>query len=418
MDDFISDAVKRCIPAATYVMFMTIAFYATSEYRGNLPSLPVNLRYVMDVLVIFLAVLYFLVTADFRGMKFALRMSCIWLVPLAGIEVISMIIWLVDCPETGFIVRGSINVLCAALNVLCVASAYYMFGEKTVWYTLGAMALTVTLVTGDVMRRFGAGRVLTEYARLLCTFAGDTGKAMEQLEMHDLMQGLGVFSMYCLFCIKDYRRYAAGFAVSAFFFSVGLKRIDVIGILMACVAGAFYNRLPEKAKRAFPGVMTAFIFFFAYGYLILIKRGMYTPLMERLGINTMSRDHIYEFYKDFYELSPSFMGKGARYIYKVWSDYHSLGRGMVVEDMPHNEFMTYYIELGFWGFLFWLWSNTWYRMGFVRKRVGTESLSLLIMSIIYMFLTYATDNTFFYYSINIAVYVSVMAYVDRHRSAE
>ena len=36
---------------------------------------------------------------------------------------------------------------------------------------------------------------------------------------------------------------------------------------------------------------------------------MYTPLMERLGINTMSRDHIYEFYKDFYELSPSFMGK-------------------------------------------------------------------------------------------------------------
>lgn len=86
MDDFISDAVKRCIPAATYVMFMTIAFYATSEYRGNLPSLPVNLRYVMDVLVIFLAVLYFLVTADFRGMKFALRMSCIWLVPLAGIN--------------------------------------------------------------------------------------------------------------------------------------------------------------------------------------------------------------------------------------------------------------------------------------------------------------------------------------------
>ena len=143
---------------------------------------------------------------------------------------------------TSFIVRGSINVLCAALNVLCVASAYYMFGEKTVWYTLGAMALTVTLVTGDVMRRFGAGRVLTEYARLLCTFAGDTGKAMEQLEMHDLMQGLGVFSMYCLFCIRGCRRYAAGFAVSAFFFSVGLKRIDVIGIPVSYTHLDVYKR--------------------------------------------------------------------------------------------------------------------------------------------------------------------------------
>lgn len=418
MDDFISDVLKRCIPATVYIMFMTIAFYATSEYRGSLPYLPVNLRYVMDMLVIFLAVLHFLVTADFKGMRFVLQMSCIWLVPLAGIEVISMIIWMVNCPETGFIVRGSINILCAVLNVLCIASAYYMFSEKTVWYTLGAMALTVTLVTADVMHRFGAVRVLTEYAQLLSTFAGNTGKAMEQLEMHDLMQGMGVFSMYCLFCMKDYRRYAAGFVVSAFFFSVGLKRIDVIGIMIACGAGAFYNRLPEKGKRAFPCIMTVFIFLFAYGYLILIKRGMYTPLMERLGINTMSRDHIYEFYKDFYELSPSYTGKGVRYIFKIWSDYHNLGRGLVVEDMPHNEFMTYYIELGFWGFIFWLWCNTWYRIGFVRKRFGTESLPLLIMSIIYMFLTYATDNTFFYYSINIAVYASVMAFVDRHRSVE
>ena len=162
--------------------------------------------------------------------------------------------------------------------------------------------------------------------------------------------------------------------------------------------------------------MAALVFLFAYGYLILIKRGMYTSLMEGLGVNTMSRDHIYEFYKDFYEISPSFKGNGVRYIFKMWSDYHSLGRGLAVEDMPHNEFMTYYIELGFWGFIFWLWSNTWYRLEFVRKRFGAESLPLLIMSIIYMFLTYATDNTFFYYSINIAVYVCVTAYADRRRS--
>ena len=416
MDDFLSDVMKRCIPAAAYIMFMTAAFYASAEYRGGLPVLPVNMRYVMDVMVILLDMLRVLVTADFQGLGFVARMSLIWLVPLAGIEVISMMIWLVNCPETGFIVRGTINILCAVLNVLCIAAAYYMFGEKTVWYTLGAMALTVTLVMADVMRRFGAGRVIAEYVQLLSTFAGTTGKAMEQMEMHDLMQGLGVFSMYCLFCIKDYRRYAAGFAVSAFFFSVGLKRIDVIGILMACGAGAVYNRLPYKGRRVFTVVMAALIFLFAYGYLILIKRGMYTSLMEGLGVNTMSRDHIYEFYKDFYEISPSFKGNGVRYIFKMWSDYHSLGRGLAVEDMPHNEFMTYYIELGFWGFIFWLWSNTWYRLEFVRKRFGAESLPLLIMSIIYMFLTYATDNTFFYYSINIAVYVCVTAYADRRRS--
>lgn len=415
MEEFKPNAVWRGIMAAAYLVFMTIAFYASTEYRGGYPVMPVNMRYVMDMMIIAMAFFQCLITADFGRLRSSVRMSVIWLVPLLGIEIISMVIWLINCPETSFIIRGSVNIFCAVLNVLCIAAAYSMFGTKTAGYTFGAMAFTMTAVILDVMRRFGAVRVLTEYGELLRTFAGITGKSMEQLEMHDLIQGLGVFSMYYLFCIRQKRRYAAGFLASSFFFSVGLKRIDVIGIIAACMIGVFYNMFPDRIKKGAAAAMTAAVFVFVYGYLILIKSGQYTTLMEQLGINTMSRDHIYEFYRDFYELSPSFIGNGVRYIYKLWSDYRTLGRGPAVLDMPHNEFMTYYIELGFWGFVFWLWSNTWFRISYIRKRYGTKSDTMLVMAIIYSFITYVTDNTFFYYSINIAMYAAVMAYTETYR---
>lgn len=418
MDEIKIKAGQKGVTAAAYIFFMVIAFYASTEYRGSYPSVPVNMRYVMDVLVVFMALFRFLITANGGGMGFILRTSYIWLIPLLGIEAISMVIWLINCPDTSFIVRGSINILCAVLNILCIASAYYMLGDKTVGYTFIAMAITMTAVILDVIHRFGAVRVLTEYTELIMSFADSTGKSMEQLEMHDLIQGLGVFSMYYLFSVRAGWRYVAGGVVSVFFFSVGLKRIDVMGIFVACMVGGLHKRQSDRMKKIIQIMITVGIFIFSYAYLILIKEGMYTSLMENLGVNTMSRDHIYDFYRDFYEISPSFTGNGIRYIFKIWSDYHAMGRGIAVQDMPHNEFMTYYIELGFWGFIFWLWSNTWYRIESFRKWFGPKSVTFLIMTVIYSFMTYITDNTFFYYSINIATYVTVMAYAEKYRKSE
>ena len=39
----------------------------------------------------------------------------------------------------------------------------------------------------------------------------------------------------------------------------------------------------------------------------------------------------------------------------------------------------------------------------------------MLLTVIYTFITYLTDNTFFYYSINIVAHITVIAYVDEHR---
>lgn len=125
---------------------MTAAFYATAEYNGGLPVLPVGIRYVADVLVIGMGLLWILVTADFQRIRFLYSVSMIMMVPIIGIGLISMVIWLVRCQETSFVTRGTINVVCLLLNILCAASGYYMFGKKTVSYMLYASCATVFVI--------------------------------------------------------------------------------------------------------------------------------------------------------------------------------------------------------------------------------------------------------------------------------
>ncbi|EEQ58039.1 hypothetical protein CBFG_01749 [Clostridiales bacterium 1_7_47FAA] len=81
--------------AAAFFLIMTAAFYATAEYNGGLPVLPVGIRYVADVLVIGMGLLWILVTADFQRIRFLYSVSMIMMVPIIGIGL--LYVWEEDC---------------------------------------------------------------------------------------------------------------------------------------------------------------------------------------------------------------------------------------------------------------------------------------------------------------------------------
>ncbi|WP_330610706.1 O-antigen ligase family protein [Enterocloster citroniae] len=404
--------------AGTFILIMTAAFYATAEYKGGLPVLPVGIRYAADVLVIGMGALWIMVTVDMPKIRFLYSISVIMMVPVMGIGLISMAIWLIRCQETSFVTRGTINIVCLLLNILCAGAGYYMFGKRTVSYMLYAACATIVIITLDLIKTYGAGNVLSEYVTLITTFSKNTGPIMRKLELHDLTQGLGVFVMYYLYCIKNRQWHIGELMAAAFFFSTGLKRIDVLAILTAIAVGLLYDVVSEKMKTALVAVLVAGLFVFSYLYLFLIKKGWYQPLMDHLGIDTMSRGYIYDFFKEYYEMSPSFLGYGIRYIFKIRYDYKQYNVGPYVPGMAHNDIMTHFIELGFWGFIYWLWSNTWYKVMAVRKKFGSRASAFMLMTVVYSFVTYITDNTFFYYSINMMAHITVIAYTDQHRKTK
>ena len=132
--------------AIAYVGLMVMAFYVSTERQGIIPLLPTITRYVCDVGVIALAVLYFLITFMQKRLKIAGKLLWIWSIPYFGMALISLLIWILERAELNYILRGLINVGCAELNVIAVAAAIWMFGEKVVDYTFFGAVGAVGLV--------------------------------------------------------------------------------------------------------------------------------------------------------------------------------------------------------------------------------------------------------------------------------
>ncbi len=387
-----------------YIGLMTIAFFVSAEKRGIIPALPTILRYGCDAGVIVLAIAYYLVTYMRSRLRVATTLAWIWSVPYIGMSMISLMIWIVQRVDLNYISRGLINVGCAELNALAVACAIWLFGEKMVDYTFFGAVGGVLLVAMRAVMDYGIGGFVGQYISLVLTFAANTGPAMRYMEFHDLGQGLGLFMMYYIWTCKKDKRSILLLAASFVCFTLSLKRIDVMAIIAGIMIGRYLNKLTFRRRWYFLFAFEAALIVFAYVYLALIKYGYYGVIMDRLGIDTMSRDIIYEYYADYFDFSPTFLGRGLRYIYVHMLETDEqirVSRSVYLAVInAHNEYITYMIELGFWGFIFWLWSNSWYRMNAIRRFFGWDALTLTLIVVLYSFISYATDNTYFYYSNN------------------
>ena len=72
------------------------------------------------------------------------------------------------------------------LSVLTAAATLYLFGEKGIWYCLGAMCAANFLQVLVVILEGGADAFWQEFCTLLATFSAETGPLMQKLETHDL----------------------------------------------------------------------------------------------------------------------------------------------------------------------------------------------------------------------------------------
>ena len=63
--------------AGIFILIMTAAFYATAEYKGGLPVLPVGIRYAADVLVMGMGALWIMVTVDMPKIRFLYSISVV-----------------------------------------------------------------------------------------------------------------------------------------------------------------------------------------------------------------------------------------------------------------------------------------------------------------------------------------------------
>ena len=229
MDVFESKPLKL-VSAAFYIVLMFLSFYCAC-YR-----LPVGLKYAINLLIFGWACAMFFLRPMFNRAIFCLRFFALFFFPYLMFWMWSVAIWISEFQTFNYILRGSLNIFYMLTNLMFASAAIYLFGEATMPLTLVGMTMANGLVALQVAASAGIGTFISEYIRLLITFADDTGGAMRQMELHDMVYGWGVMLIYyAIHKEKNHKTQAVCFLISALFFTLGFKRIAVPAVFCAAV---------------------------------------------------------------------------------------------------------------------------------------------------------------------------------------
>ena len=361
-----------------------------------------------------LALIYFLWSGNFRNFKILYRFGLLYSAIIMGIILVSIFIWIMQLETLSYIIKGTSKISYQLLNIAIVLSAAYMFEEKAATYTFFGIAGANFVIILIGAASTGIGGAVTDMIHNITSFGAndviENSRFIRAIEIHDITFVMGVYVIYFLFfCPQERLRFLyAGIALFLFF--AGLKRIAFLSLLLGIAFAIFCLLLGPKGKRR-TLIITAFaIVALCYFYIVIIQNGTFMRVCIEHDIELNGREKIYNFIANFYEVSPTYGGKGYEFCVQLLKSMHGTKDQVVDITAVHNDILKMYVEMGFWGFFVWIMGYYVYQTHWYISRCG-ELVAVCFMSInIYMLITYLTDNTMFYYWSSMAVRLLPMSY--------
>ena len=258
----------------------------------------------------------------------------------------------IDFQQLNYMSRGCSTILYHVISLSAMCSAVYLFGRRSIDYTLyGMCGANCCIVLGSIKEN-GIGAFVTGLIAFAKSGGIDTNAAIKALEVHDLTFAFGLMLLFALCCERGKKRllYAA---LSGLFFFLGLKRIALIGLVGVFLMGEFIRRRKPKVQSVLILLISIGAIVICFGYVYLIQSGLFNEIVHALEIDTMGRDRLYAAFQEVYDFSPAFRGYGIGYVTRYISIMTEAGVGVFGTHNfggMHNDIVTMYIELGAWGF--------------------------------------------------------------------
>lgn len=378
--------------AAVYILMFAIAAVGDSKFLPSAAKVATFVPFAVAFAV-------FMITADFSNLKKISWFLTIYGVWICIILVYSLIIWIYNFETVSYMMRGASKLSYQFILILCVFAAAYMFGEKGIHYTFYGLALGNALIALLYVPSYGVGGVISS----VTTFVLHPGEAvgyMRMLEIHDITFTYGFFLIYFIFFdrISSKKMKAFNIITALIFFFVGFKRIAIASFAIMLVVCWILKKLSPRAQNGIMKTVLILCVVGAFLYLFIIKENIFMIIMDRFGIDVMGRNILYGYIDKYYKLSPAFIGYGFEYVHMMMLEIAEIGgkqfNGMV--DI-HNDFMRVYIEMGFLGFFAWLMYTLVFQYSRIKSKIGIDTARLFFVCELYIFLTYMTDNTLFYF---------------------
>ena len=383
-------AVVKCY--FTAVLFLMYYFINDAVFIGGIG---ITLRHIFALLTVLSAFVYFLARPDISKAAVSLKSALVFAVPLLVIVLSSMLVWIIDKSELSTIMRGLSGCL-VYTNILSCAlaagSVMYVFGENGIWFNLVSILASNLLMILTIIASDGIGAFFGEFIRLVLSFAGNTGETIVKAEIHELAFCLGAYIIYMLYKPKKKLWFWALFAVACFCFLAAFKRIATVAIVVVAVIRIIFfliRKISKKAVIRAANTVMLIMTVLLVAYILVIKLDVFT-YMEKAGIETNGRAFIYSHVNEYYDFSPLFPGRGIGFLTYQLNEVVSLGVSAV-----HNDFLQFYIDLGFFGYILWLLSMTVLRTAYFGKDDADTALITMLLTV-YLIIVSSTDNTINY----------------------
>ena len=410
------ETVKELYTKHSKVFIGLYIFCIFGAAMGDYKVLNVALGAVPKVIsagAIGLAALYILWSGNFKNFKALFRFGILFSIVIVGMIFCSLFIWILDLQSFAYIFKGISKISYQLLNIAIVCAAVYMFEEKAAKYTFIGIAAANFVIIGLGAATTGIGGAIQDMIANITSFGDNdvitNSTFIRAIEIHDITFVMGVFFIYFMFyCPREKHRYFYA-AIAMFLFFAGLKRIAFLSSL-GIIFAVFCKLFSAKNQRRILVTTALIIVAFCYFYIYIIQKGIFTQFLMDHDIELNGREKIYDYISNFYEVKPSYRGKGYEFCVQLLKSMKGTKDQVVSITAVHNDILKMYVEMGFWGFFFWILAYYVFQTHWYITLCG-EKVAICFMAInVYMLITYMTDNTMFYYWSSMVIRMIPLSY--------
>lgn len=333
-------------------LLMIEIFYFYETYI-TIGGFGVGLQYVGCFLVILTGGILFLIFPDLSGLYCNMKAAGTLMASYLMTMIFSAGIWIFSFTPLRQMISGFFEPAYMLLCIVCGAFLVYTGRERTLKYCFWAMTAALGLLVLPRIREFG----IAEFFRRLMMYVASGGQKGMGISLEDTSFAYSYvfFALYFLFHRSGEAWWKRGLylAVTVFALLVVLKRSSLLALAVGFGVAFVYSLLRGKHARLYVNFLVLGFMLAAFLYIPLIRSGLFERLVDALGINTSSRTRIYAYYQQYYEFSPSYLGRGLGWVWRLMSQAERFNAGLESVNV-HCDYVRFYIELGFWGYLIWI----------------------------------------------------------------
>lgn len=376
-------------------------------------TVPYFLKYIIAFIWIIIGAFYDHVEGCFlkiRITKIKKDLFTLFLLPIILAFLYTFIIWLMGLSghiSFSHIMRLISNLGCMAIIAASAIMCTSIFGKDVIRLTFIALILTIAFNAIVVIQNYGLSSMITYICHVFqadsYTYGSTLSRVSYAMEIHDGTFAMGFFLLYFIFYEKADKKAKFLQIMMALFCSyLGFKRNELIGVIVASLIATTVVRKKGKNFLQTNQIVTFFALIACFSFVVAIKHiDQMTVLLSTLDI---FRIRLYRFMSGLYSISPFYFGKGYTYVNYI------LGNQTTLLGTSHSDLVRVYVEMGFWGFIAWIWYYFTYIPRYIYRNYSKLAGKMFMMFSFYIFATYLLDNTltmfanqFVYYVIPIAV---------------